>query len=168
MQADHTEHVARRFLDRDEGHGARIVDLGETRDEAVAELLDRREEAQAQILRRDRGKERPVQRLVLGAHRPHEDPRSVTQLSGSLPFLGIGPDGEAGMARRRAAARRLEGGHRHTGIDGDESVLVNQYGVEIELAHLRQIGSQLRELDEEQGDGVGVRGRNVAVGFEHA
>ena len=48
------------------------------------------------------------------------------------------------------------------------SVLVNQYGVEIELAHLRQIGSQLRELDEEQGDGVGVRGRNVAVGFEHA
>ena len=26
----------------------------------------------------------------------------------------------------------------------------------------------MRELDEEQGDGVGVRGRNVAVGFEHA
>ena len=50
MQADHTEHVARRFLDRDEGHGARIIDLGEARDEAVAELLDRREEAQTQIV----------------------------------------------------------------------------------------------------------------------
>ena len=69
VQADHAEHVARRFLDREEGHGARIVDLGETRDEAVAELLDRREEAQAQILRRDRGKERPVQWLVLGPDR---------------------------------------------------------------------------------------------------
>src|SRR5262245_55456874 len=39
VQANHAEHPARAFLDRDEGHGARIVDLREARDEAVAELL---------------------------------------------------------------------------------------------------------------------------------
>ena len=68
----------------------------------------------------------------------------------------------------RAAARRFDRRHRHARIDGDEAVLVGQHRVEIELAHLRQIGSQLRELDQQERDGVGICGRNVAVGLEHA
>ena len=75
VQAHHAEHLAGRFVDRDERHGARVVDLGEARDEGVAEFLHRREEAQAQVLRRHRGKERPVQRLVLRPHRPDKNRR---------------------------------------------------------------------------------------------
>jgi hypothetical protein len=69
---------------------------------------------------------------------------------------------------RWAAARRLDGSHRDPGIDGDEAVLVGQNGVEIELAQLGQIGRELRQLDQQERDGVDVRGRDVAVGLEHA
>ncbi len=148
MQADDAEHVAGRFLDGDEGHGARVVDLRETRDERVAEFLHRREEPQTQVLRRDRGEERRIQPLVFGTHRPDQNLRSVAQLSVAFPFLRIGADGEAGMARR-AAARRLDGSHRDAGIDGDQAVLVGQDGIEIELAQLGQIRRQLRQLDQQ-------------------
>src|SRR6516225_12135004 len=48
VQADDAEHVAGRFLDGNEGHGARVVDLRETHDEGVTEFLHRREEPQTQ------------------------------------------------------------------------------------------------------------------------
>ena len=68
----------------------------------------------------------------------------------------------------RAAPRRLERRHQHAGIDGNDAALVGEHGVEIEFAQLRQVGGKLRELDQEQRDGVDVRGRDVAVSLEHA
>ena len=69
---------------------------------------------------------------------------------------------------RRAAPRRLKRRHQHAGIDGNDAALVGEHGIEIELAHLRQVGGKLRELDEEERDGVDVGGRDVAIGLEHA
>ena len=82
-----------------------------------------------------------------------QHPRSVPQRRRSLPFLRVGPDGEARMAGR-AAPRRFERRDQHAGVDGDDAALVGEHGVEIELAHLRQVGGQLRQLDQEQRDGV--------------
>ena len=51
MKAPDAEHLAGRFVDGDEGHGARVVDLGEAGDEGVAEFLHRRKESQTQVFR---------------------------------------------------------------------------------------------------------------------
>jgi hypothetical protein len=72
------------------------------------------------------------------------------------------------MAKRGWPERRLDGSHRDAGIDGDEAVLVGQHGIEIELAQLGQIRRQLGQLDQQERHGIHVRGRNVAVGLEHA
>ena len=69
---------------------------------------------------------------------------------------------------RWAAAAPARAARPHAGIDGDDAALVGEHGVEIDLAHLRQISGKLRELDQEQRDGVDVRGRHVAVSLQHA
>ena len=61
----------------------------------------------------------------------------------------------------------LSGATDRAGIDGDDATPVGEHGVEIEFAHLRHVGGELSELDEEQRDGVEVRGRHVTVGLEY-
>ena len=68
----------------------------------------------------------------------------------------------------RTAPRRLKRRHQHAGIDGNDAALVGKHGVEVELAQLRQVGGKLRELDEEERDGVDVDGRDVAISLQHA
>ena len=67
-----------------------------------------------------------------------------------------------------AALRRFGRRNRDAGIDRDHAGLVGEQRIEIELAHLRQVGGELRELDQQQRDRVRVRGRDVAIGLEHA
>jgi hypothetical protein len=93
MQTHDAEHLAGRFLDRDEGHRPRIVDLGEARDERMRERIDGREESQAQILRRDGGEERAVQWLALRPYRAYQQRRAVAKPDVALPRLRIGSDG---------------------------------------------------------------------------
>ena len=143
---------------RDERHGARIVDLREARHEGVAEFLDRRKEPQPQIVLRHAGEERPVERLVLRPHRPHQHLGAVAQRDVPLPFLRIGPDRKARMAGR-PAPRGFQRRDRDAGIDRDHAGLVGEQRIEIEFAHLRQIGGELRELDQHQRDRVGIGGR---------
>ena len=123
MQADHPEHLPEGHLDGYKCHGAGVVDLGETRDEGVAELLHRREEPQPQVLLRDRGEERPIQGFVFRPHRADNNSGSIAQRHMPFPFRRIGPDGEAGMARR-AAPHRVNGSDRHAGVDGNNAALV--------------------------------------------
>ena len=68
----------------------------------------------------------------------------------------------------RTAPRRLKRRHQHAGIDGNDAALLGKHGVEVELAQLRQVGGKLRELDEEERDGVDVGGRDVAISLQHA
>ena len=68
----------------------------------------------------------------------------------------------------RAARGRLDRRHQHARIDGDDAALVGEHGIEIELAQLGKIGGKLRQLDQEQRDGVARRRRDVAVSLQHA
>ena len=45
---------------------------------------------------------------------------------------------------------------------------VGEDRVEIDLAYLREVGRKLRQLDQEQRDGLFVRRRHVAIGLEDA
>ena len=54
------------------------------------------------------------------------------------------PDGPGRVA--------LERRHRDPRIDRDEAVFVGEQRIEIDLAHLREVGRQLRELDQHQRD----------------
>jgi hypothetical protein len=133
----------------------------------MAKLFHRREESQPQILRRDGSEKRPIQRFVFRPHGPNENFRSVAQRNVPFQFLGVGPDGEARMARR-PAARQINGRYGYAGIHGNETVLVSEYGIKIELAQLGNIGGELRQLDQQQCDGIRIGGGYVAVTLEHA
>ena len=54
----------------------------------------------------------------------------------ALPFLRIRSNGETRLRPRYL----LDGRYRHAGIDSDHPILVSEDGIEIELAHLRQVG----------------------------
>ena len=62
----------------------------------------------------------------------------------------------------------FDGSDRHPRVDGNNTGLVGKHGVEIELAQFGQIRSQLRQLDQQEGNRILVGSRNVAVGLEHA
>ena len=69
---------------------------------------------------------------------------------------------------RRTAPRRVQRRDQHAGIDGNDAGLVGEHWIEIEFAHLGQVGGKLRQLDHEKRDGVVVGGRDVAVSLEDA
>ncbi len=166
MEADRAHHLAALGIDRDEGDGAGVVDLRQAREEGVAEIAHRREEAQAQVLGRNPLEEVQEQLLVLRPDRTDENLAAVAERERALPFLGIGPDREARMAGPFALfADRRDGDAR---IDRDDAVLVGEERIDVELAHLRQIGGELRELHEDERDGLLVGGRHVAIGLEDA
>ena len=79
MQARDTQHLARRRIERDEGHSLRVIDMRERGDEFVAEVLHRSEEAPSQILRCLRRKERAIERFVLRPDRTDINGPSILQ-----------------------------------------------------------------------------------------
>src|ERR1700722_20158393 len=73
MEAGDAQHLPRRLIERDEGHGPYVIDASESGDKFMAELLYRRKEAPAQIVRRLHRKEPAVKDFVLGANGSNED-----------------------------------------------------------------------------------------------
>ena len=58
--------------------------------------------------------------------------------------------------------------HGDAGIDSDDTGLICENGIEIDLANLRNIGHQLCKLYQEQSDGLFVNGGNVTIRLENA
>ena len=48
---------------------------------------------------------------------------------------------------------------RDTHVEGEHAGLVGEQRIDVELADLRHVGGELRELDEDQRDGVDVAPR---------
>src|SRR5258707_15254339 len=66
---------------------------------------------------------------------------------------------------------RLDGPRRAAstaGINGDEPILIRQHGVKIEFVYFRKIGGELRQLDQQERDSVGVCSGDVAASLKHA
>ena len=159
------EQLPGRFVDGGERHRAPVIELGQPGDERMAEVLHRREEPQPQVLRRHLAEQRVDRRLVLGTQRPHEHPPAVGERDAALPLLGIGPHREARVAG--ALEPRLDRRDRHAGIERQHAGFIGQQRVDVELTDLRQVGCELRDLDQRQGDVGLARRRDVAVGLEH-
>ena len=79
MQAHHAEHLAVRFIDRDEGHRALVIEMREFGDALVREFADRGEEAQPRILGRDARGEIRIERGVFRAKDTHQHAPAVRQ-----------------------------------------------------------------------------------------
>ena len=84
-----------------------------------------------------------------------------------LPLVRIRPDGKSRITGR-SAAKCLERRDRHPRVDGDDAGFVGKHRIEIDLADFREIGYELRELDEKELDRLSVRSGNVAVCLEDA
>ena len=69
-----------------------------------------------------------------------------------FPFLRIGPHREPVVAGALELRLRLERGDRDADVEGENAVLVGEQRIDVELAHLRHVGGELRELDQGQGD----------------
>jgi hypothetical protein len=86
VQPHHAHGLARRLVERNEGHRARVVELGQPRQEGVAEMPDRGEEAKPEILGGDPAEKFPQHLFVFGPDRSHECRRPVVKRHVLLPF----------------------------------------------------------------------------------
>ena len=66
------------------------------------------------------------------------------------------------------AAGRADRRDRDARIHGDDPILIGEDRIEIELADLRHVGRELRNLDHEQRHAILVGGRDIAIGLELA
>jgi len=85
-----------------------------------------------------------------------------------LPFLWIGPHREPVVARALELRLRFERGHRDTDVEGEDAVLVGEQRVDVEAAHLRDVGRKLGKLDQGQSDIRDLDGGHVAIALEYA
>ncbi|MNM80697.1 hypothetical protein D3C81_926700 [compost metagenome] len=129
-------------------------------------MLHRLEETQPQIIIGDACKERAEQGIVLRPYRADEHLAAIGQGNAALPFGGIREDRKTRMAT--ALVQALYRGDGDACIQRDHPVAVGQQRVEIECTYLRDIGGQLRQLDQYQRHRALIGGRHVAVGLEDA
>ena len=127
---------------QDQRHLAVVVDLGQRGRGLVGEFLDRREEAQPHVLGRELVEGRDQHRLVLGPDRAQQQSAAAGELDLVLELLGIGPDREPALRRRRRGATRMRASSAITPSWSASSGLMSSSAISA-----RSI-DQLRELDQ--------------------
>ena len=151
VETHRAQHFSRGRVDGDECDGAGIIELGQPRNELVAELAHRGEETQPHVFRRYLGEEAAHHGIVVRAHRSHERLAAVAEPHRALPFLRIGANREARMARPAPFARERR--DRNPRVDGDDAGVVREQRVDVELANFGH-----------ERNFVLARGRDVAIG----